>query len=101
MVNGIFAEMESLYKTGVIAKKTSFYFSIDDVRKTIILDTDSCSVIDGKTGKNVDCVCKTGKQFFLKIWNEGYTPGMRDFMSGAIKSNAPHLLRDFMNAFGK
>lgn len=101
MINDIFAGLSPLYINGVFSRRTSFYFSIDDVKKTIILDAETCSVSNGKTEENVDCVCKTSEQFFLKIWNEGYTPGLRDFMSGTIKSNAPLLLKEFMKSFGK
>jgi putative sterol carrier protein len=101
MLNEIFATLPAIYVKGGVARKTSFYFSIDDVKRTVILDADSCSVIEGKAGENADCVCKTSEEFFLKVWNDGYKPGMKDFLSGAIKSNAPHLLQDFLKAFGK
>ena len=101
MLNDIFTTLPVLYRKGGISQKTSFYFSIDDVKKTVILDADSCNVIDGKAGENADCVCKTGEEFFLKVWNDGYKPGMKDFLDGSIKSNAPHLLQEFLKAFGK
>lgn len=101
MIEEFFAALEPLYKKGVIREKTSFYFSIDDARKTLVLDADSCSVENGKTIAAADCVCKTSGEFFLKIWQQGYRPGMKDFLSGTIKSNAPHLLQQFMAAFGK
>jgi putative sterol carrier protein len=101
MLNDIFAALPPLYRNGGVSHRTTFYFSIDDVKKTVILDADSCSVIDGKAGENADCVCKTSEEFFLKVWNDGYKPGMKDFLGGAIKSNAPHLLQEFLKAFGK
>ena len=101
MIETIFSGLEDSYSSGVIDEVTSFYFSIDDIKKTVVLTPDACRVEDGKTIEEVDCVCKTGSDFFLKIWNDGYRPGMGDFMSGKIKSNNPLTLKDFLAAFGK
>ena len=101
MIETIFSGLEDSYSSGVIDEVTSFYFSIDDIKKTVVLTPDACRVEDGKTIEEVDCVCKTGRDFFLKIWNDGYRPGMGDFMSGKIKSNNPLTLKDFLTAFGK
>jgi hypothetical protein len=38
---------------------------------------------------------------FNRIWNEGYRPGIMDFMGGSLKSNARQLLQQFLRAFGK
>ncbi len=101
MIETIFSGLEDSYSSGVIDAETSFYFSIDDIKKTVVLTPDSCRVEEGKTIEEVDCVCKTSSDFFLKIWNDGYRPGMGDFMSGKIKSNNPLTLKDFLAAFGK
>lgn len=90
-----------MYRKGIFTLPTTFYFSIDDVKKTITLDGDGCTVRDGKTVDNADCVCKTSGEMFVRIWNDGYRPGIMDFMGGAIKSNAPQLLQQFLSAFGK
>ncbi len=101
MVENIFNGLQESYVSGVIEKETSFYFSIEDTKKTVVLTPESCRVEDGKTIEEVDCVCKTEGSFFLKIWDEGYRPGMSDFMTGKIKSNNPLTLKDFLAAFGK
>jgi len=97
----IFSNMRESYQKGVFDVPTTFYFSIDDVKKTLTLDGDGCHIQDGKAVENADCVCKTSAQMFERIWNEGYRPGIMDFMGGAIKSNAPTLLQQFLTAFGK
>ena len=101
MIETIFSGLEDSYASGMIDTETSFYFSIDDIKKTVVLTPEACRVEDGKTIEEVDCVCKTSCDFFLKIWNDGYRPGMGDFMSGKIKSNNPLTLKDFLAAFGK
>jgi len=101
MIEAIFAGLEEHYSSGVIDAETSFYFSIEDIKKTVVLSPEGCRVEDGKTIEAVDCVCKTDGGFFLKIWNDSYRPGMSDFMSGKIKSNNPMALKDFLAAFGK
>jgi putative sterol carrier protein len=99
MVEEIFAQLPGLYRADSIKTRTSYYFSLDDVKKTIVLTPEDCTVTDGRL--EADCVCKTSSQLFLKIWNEGYRPGMKDFLSGAIKSNNPGALRSFLLSFGK
>lgn len=101
MLNAIFAELPQRYARGTFSAPTSFYFALDDTRKTVLFDRDSCSVVDGKVRENVDCVCKTSAAFFLRIWQEDYRPGMGDFLKGTIKSNAPQLLQQFLHACGK
>jgi len=101
MQEDIFATLQESYKKGVFSVPTTFYFSIDDINKTVTLDAESCLVEDGKTVEDADCVCKTSAAMFNRIWNEGYRPGIMDLMSGAVKSNAPQLLPQLLVAFGK
>lgn len=101
MIDGIFAEMANRYKKGEFKEKTVFYFTIDEVKKTLTLLPESCTVENGKTVENADCFCKTNCELFLKIVQDGYQPGIKEFMSGQIKSNAPFLLQQFMGAFAK
>jgi hypothetical protein len=101
MLEEIFRTLQKNYQKGVFNMPTTFYFSIDDIRKTLTLDAECCLVEDGKTVEDADCVCKTSAAMFTRIWNDGYRPGIMDFMGGAIKSNAPHLLPQLLVAFGK
>lgn len=101
MVEAIFASLNENFKQGVVQQDLCYYFTLGDVKKTVKLTSSSCSVEDGKTVDNADCVCKTSPEFFTRIWEEGYRPGLKDFMSGTIKSNKPDELKTFLNAFGK
>ena len=101
MLDTIFSKLPDSFVAGTIAKPTSFYFSLGDVKKTVQCTADSCTVSDGRTVENADCVCKTSQDFFLKIWEDNYRPGMKDFMTGTIKSNNPGALQDFLRCFGK
>lgn len=101
MVDSIVAKLPDSYITGSFAQATSFYFSLGDYKKTVEFTGDSCTVTDGKATENADCVCKTSPEFFLKIWQENYRPGVMDFMAGTIKSNNPGALQDFLRSFGK
>lgn len=101
MLKEIFESMPEAFISGIIPKTITYYMSIDDVKRTVIIDSVECTVEDGKTVDNADCVCKTSEEFFLKIWNDGYMPGMSDFLSGKIKSNNPAGLRDLLKVFGK
>lgn len=101
MIDAIFKQMEEAFQTGRIDKNLSYYFSIDEQKKTVFLSPESCKVEEGKTTDSADCVCKTTAEFFARIWNDGYRPGVKDFLSGAIRSNNPEALRSFLLAFGK
>ncbi len=101
MLEDIFSSMQGEYQKGVFTMPTTFYFSIDDIKRTVTLVSESCKVENGKSVEDADCVCKTSKEMFSRIWNDGYRPGIMDFMGGAIKSNAPQLLQQLLTAFGK
>jgi len=101
MINSIFNQMASSFQAGSIDKSVSYYFTIDDSKKTVYLDPQSCRIEEGKTTETADCVCKTSAEFFAQIWNDGYRPGLKDFLAGAIKSNKPEALKTFLVAFGK
>ncbi len=101
MIESIFKGMTAEFQVGSISKPLSYYFSIDDVKKTVFLDPQNCRVEEGKATEAADCVCKTSADFFAQIWNDGYRPGIKDFLSGAIKSNNPEALKSFLGAFGK
>ena len=101
MVEEIFANLGKHFQPNKVAQQQVFYFSVDEVKKTVTLGPEKIEVEDGKTVEEADCVCKTSSDFFLKIWQEGYRPGMADFLSGKIKSNNPFALQAFLAAFGK
>ncbi|WP_205749294.1 hypothetical protein [Desulfopila sp. IMCC35008] len=101
MIDDIFKGLPDLFVAGAVDEKVSFYFSLEGVKKTVTVDPDGTTVEDGKAVDNADCVCKTSPEFFLRIWNDGYRPGLKDFLTGSIKSNDPDKLRVFLKCFGK
>lgn len=101
MVAGIFDRLAEGFRPGRVGEVTTYYFSVDQVKRTVTLAPDFCRVEEGKTLENADCVCKILPELFLRIWNDGYQPGARDFFSGAVKSNDPQKLKSFLQVFGK
>ena len=101
MVEDIFASMPGLFVAGSGIKPATYYFTLGEIKRTVKLSPTVCLVEDGKTVDNADCVCKTSPEFFAKIWQEGYRPGMKDFLAGTIKSNNPSALQTFLQCFGK
>jgi putative sterol carrier protein len=101
MIDDIFKAMPETFIAQTLKEPMSYYFSLGENKKTVELKPDKCVVSDGKAVDNADCVCKTSADFFLKIWQEGYRPGMKDFLSGTIKSNNPGALQTFLACFGK
>lgn len=101
MVEEIFSGLGESFQADKVAKKQVYYFSVDEVKRTVTMSPHGVLVENGKTVEDADCVCKTSTEFFLKIWQEGYRPGMADFLSGKIKSNNPFALQEFLSVFGK
>ena len=101
MIDSIFKQMAEAFIPGVLNKELCYYFSIDEHKKTVYLDPQNCRVDDGKTSENADCVCKTSTEFFVRIWDQNYRPGLKDFLAGDIRSNNPEALKSFLAAFGK
>ncbi len=101
MVEKIFASLPNLFVPDSVEDPVSYYFSLGEIKKTVRLTPERCLVEDGRTVERADCVCKTTPDFFEKIWNDGYRPGMGDFLSGKIKSNDPNGLQTFLKTFGK
>lgn len=101
MIDQLFAEMEQQCDLSKVDKNISFYFSVDEAKKTVFLSPEAIRVEDGKATEQADCVCKTSAEFLVKVWNEGYKPGVKDFLAGAIKSNNPAALQLLLAACGR
>lgn len=100
-IHKVFEALPGLFKPGSVKTSRSFYFSLgDDEKWTVTVTPESCAVSPGKNDK-ADCFFKSSTAFFLDVWNGKKVPGLSDFMSGAIKSNNPLLLKEFVTAFGK
>ena len=98
----IFQGLPKRFQKGAVKKARTFYFSLDDDEKwTVALTPDKCEVTPDKPAQDADCFFKASKQMFLDVWGGNYVPGMKDFMTGAIKSNNPMLLKEFVEAFKK
>lgn len=95
----VFERLPKLFQKGAVKEPRTFYFSLGEAEKwTVTLAKDKCTVKAGKT-EDADCFFKASEEMFLDVWNGKHTPGVKDFMTGAIKSNNPTLLREFVAAF--
>jgi putative sterol carrier protein len=99
-VTRVFELLPSLFKKGNVTKERVFYFSLDDEKWTVRISKDQCVVKPEKT-EGADCFFKASKEMFLDVWNGRHTPSVTDFVTGAIKSNNPMLLKEFVGAFQK
>ncbi|HLG15988.1 MAG TPA: hypothetical protein VJH03_16005 [Blastocatellia bacterium] len=100
-VGKVFALLPARFRTGRVAEKRVYYFSIDEEKWTVTLGPDACEVTEGKLGEDADCYLKTSTEIFLGTFRGEYAPSIMDFVSGKIKSNRPELLRDFIEAFDR
>jgi long-chain acyl-CoA synthetase len=98
----VFKGLPKKYNKDAVKKLRVFYFSLDEEEKwTVTFHKDKCEVKAGKPAENADCFFKSTRKMFLEVWNGDYTPSAKDFLTGAIKSNNPMLLKDFVAAFKK
>ena len=98
----VFKSLPARFQKGSVKQPRTFYFSLgDDEKWTVALSPDKCDVQPGKPAQDADCFFKASKQMFLDVWNGKYVPGVKDFLTGAIKSNNPTLLKEFVEAFKK
>ncbi|MFI5183076.1 MAG: SCP2 sterol-binding domain-containing protein [Vicinamibacteria bacterium] len=97
----IFQKLPKMFKKGSVRTERTFYFSLGDEEKwTVSLTKDKCTVRPGNSG-DADCFFKASSDMFLDVWNGRHSPSIADFMTGAIKSNNPILLKEFVAAFKK
>lgn len=95
----MFETLPKMFVKGSVKTPRTFYFSLDDVEKwTVSISADACSVKAGKT-EDADCFFKSTSKMFLDVWTGKKTPSATDFITGAIKSNNPMMLKEFMGAF--
>ncbi|HWX23580.1 MAG TPA: SCP2 sterol-binding domain-containing protein [Vicinamibacteria bacterium] len=101
-VQKIFEGLPKRFEKGNVKTARTFYFSLDDDEKwTVAISSEKCAVKKGKPEKDADCFFKASKQMFLDVWNGKHVPSATDFLTGAIKSNNPLLLKEFIAAFQK
>ena len=95
----MFETLPKMFVKGSVKTPRTFYFSLDDVEKwTVSISADTCTVKEGKTDE-ADCFFKSTSKIFLDVWTGKKTPSATDFITGAIKSNNPMMLKEFMGAF--
>jgi hypothetical protein len=99
IVAAITAEMGDLFCKGVFTDRTVFRFNVGESSITVAISADGFAL--GDAAGEADCSCRTSSEMFSKIWYDGYRPGIMDFLGGAIKTDAPLLLPQFLQAFGK
>ena len=101
-IGDVFQKLPQMFQKGSVKQARTFYFSLgDDEKWTVALTPDTCEVTPGKPAKDADCFFKSSEKMFLDVWNGTHTPGVKDFMTGSIKSNNPLLLKEFVSAFKK
>jgi long-chain acyl-CoA synthetase len=99
-ISKVFQGLPKRFQKGSVKTPRTFYFSLgEDEKWTVALDKDKCAVTEGKPDEDADCFFKASKEMFLDVWNGRHTPGPKDFLTGAIKSNNPMLLKEFVAAF--
>jgi putative sterol carrier protein len=101
-ISKIFEALPKRFQKGSVKTPRSFYFSLgEDEKWTVVLTKEKCTIEPGRPEKDADCFFKASKEMFLDVWKGKHTPSATDFLTGAIKSNNPLLLKEFIAAFQK
>ena len=95
----LFAAMPSRYRAGKVDRSMSYYFSIGDHQYTVKVDPKACTVENGKTVENADCVLKTTPELFEKMVIHGKIPGPIDIARGKVKTNDTGALMKLRELF--
>ena len=99
-ISKVMKALPKMFNKANVKKPRTFYFSLGEEKWTVAL-ADECVITAGKPDEDVDCFFKASETMFLDVWNGRYTPSAKDFLTGAIKSNNPLLLKEFVAAFKK
>ncbi|RME21132.1 MAG: hypothetical protein D6798_18830, partial [Deltaproteobacteria bacterium] len=95
----IFDEMARRFDPTALDGPRTYYFSIGEVRRTVKLDKGGCTVEEGRTVDDADCVLKADPKLFVDMVTRGRKPGPLDIARGRIKTNDPDKLRDLSRLF--
>src|SRR5262245_2735937 len=99
-ISDVFEGLPQRFQKDRVKAARTFYFSLGEEEKwQVALAPDKCTVSRGKPEKDADCFFKASEELFLDVWSGKHKPNIKDFMSGAIKSNNPMLLKEFVEAF--
>ena len=101
MLEDIFAGLPESFVPGTVTAPVTFYFTLGETKRTVHVSPDGCHPVCHGPARPADRARKPCSQFFLRIWQDDYRPGMKDFLSGTIKSNNPGSLQIFLRCFGK
>ncbi|HET6282363.1 MAG TPA: SCP2 sterol-binding domain-containing protein [Polyangia bacterium] len=99
---GTLEGLKTRFKTGIVAKKTTYYLSLGEgtgEKWTVTLTPAACDVQAGKV-KDADCVLKTSADLFARLIAGTWQPGIADFLTGKIRTNDIDLLKKLQLAFG-
>jgi len=95
-----FQSLASKFSTERVDRSMSWYFSMGDVRWTVIIDESGCQVVEGRPPSgSADCVVKSTPDIIQKLILESYVPGPTEFVSGVIKTNDIPGLIEFSRVF--
>lgn len=98
-IERIFDGMSSRYRAGKTTAERTYYFSIGDLKYTVRVTPQECTVERGKTVEAADCVLKTTPELFEKMVLKGKMPGPIDVMRGRVKTNDPLALKNLRELF--
>jgi long-chain acyl-CoA synthetase len=95
-----FRSLPAKFSAERVDRPMSWYFSLGDVRWTVIVNEEGCTVTPGRPpGGQADCVVKSSTEIVNKLIQHAFVPGPSEFVSGAIKTNDIPALIAFSRVF--
>ena len=103
----LFGELAHRFLADGVERPLTWYFSLtgDHGRWTVSVspahgDTPAaCTVTEGRSGGQADCVIKTAGGLWIRMVREAWVPEISDFVGGTIKTNDVELLMTFARCF--
>jgi long-chain acyl-CoA synthetase len=93
--------LPSKYDTERIERPVSWYFSLGEVKYSVVVTETGCEVTPGRPqAGSADCVIKAEPEMIRRLICDSYIPTPAEFVSGVIKTNDIPLLIEFSRVFG-
>ncbi len=75
------------YVPGRVSTRTTFYFSVEGVKVTLVCLPDRCEVVHGPSDGQADVVVKCTRALFQRVFLDRKRPGALDIARGRFKTN--------------
>ena len=95
-----FHSLNGRFDPARVERPVTWYFSLGELRYTVAVDAQACTVSNGRPSGSADCVVKCSADMLVKMVEKAYIPDPAEFINGTIKTSDIPLLIEFSRVFG-